>query len=183
MTKRWMGRSKGFGVKGAVGSVLAVAALMLMGVGCATTEEAPEPEPTPTGSEFDQGRVDEPEPEPETEQVPERPSLDLETVYFDFDKATIRDDARVVLRDNAEELMPTDVVVTIEGHCDERGSEEYNLALGERRANSVKRYLTNLGVASNRLRTISYGEAKPAVEGHTEAAWRWNRRAEFRVGG
>ena len=69
----------------------------------------------------------------------------------------------------------------IEGHTDERGDEEYNLALGERRANSVKRYLENLGVDGSRMRILSYGEAKPAVAGHTEDAWRYNRRVESNV--
>ena len=80
-----------------------------------------------------------------------------------------------------ESLRRANASVTIEGHCDERGDEEYNLALGERRASSVKRYLQNLGVASGSMRTMSYGEAKPAVQGHDESAWRWNRRAEFRT--
>ena len=70
-------------------------------------------------------------------------------------------------------------VITIEGHCDERGSEEYNLALGERRANGVKRYLVDLGVPSSRLRTVSFGEVKPSVMGHDESAWRHNRRSDF----
>ena len=72
--------------------------------------------------------------------------------------------------------------MTIEGHCDERGSEEYNLALGERRANAVKRYMVDLGVPSSQLRTVSFGEAKPAVVGHDESAWRYNRRTEFKGG-
>jgi peptidoglycan-associated lipoprotein len=69
--------------------------------------------------------------------------------------------------------------VTLEGHCDDRGSEEYNLALGERRASAVKRYLVDLGVSASRLRTVSFGEAKPSAAGHDESAWKWNRRVEF----
>jgi peptidoglycan-associated lipoprotein len=69
--------------------------------------------------------------------------------------------------------------IVIEGHCDERGTAEYNIALGERRAKSVKRYLINLGVDSSQLSTISYGEERPADPGHNEAAWAKNRRAEF----
>ena len=69
--------------------------------------------------------------------------------------------------------------MTVEGHCDERGSTEYNLALGERRANAVKRYLVDLGVPSNSLRTVSFGEERAAVQGHDESAWRYNRRADF----
>jgi peptidoglycan-associated lipoprotein len=73
----------------------------------------------------------------------------------------------------------TFATVTIEGHCDERGTDEYNIALGERRANSAKRYLVNLGVDSSRLETVSYGEEKPVDSGHNEAAWKKNRRAHF----
>ena len=69
--------------------------------------------------------------------------------------------------------------MTIEGHTDERGSAEYNLALGERRANAAKRYLVDLGVSSSQLSTVSFGEDRPAVQGHDESAWRYNRRAEF----
>lgn len=105
---------------------------------------------------------------------------DLGTVYFDFDSSRIRTDARDVLKKNAEALRSSGAGVTVEGHCDERGDEEYNLALGERRANSVKSYLVDLGVNGNQIRTISYGESKPAVVGSGESAWQWNRRAEFR---
>jgi peptidoglycan-associated lipoprotein len=72
-------------------------------------------------------------------------------------------------------------MITIEGHCDERGSEEYNLALGERRAAAVRQYLVDSGVSAGKLDTVSFGEAKPAVQGHDESAWRWNRRGEFVV--
>ena len=84
------------------------------------------------------------------------------------------------LQGMADHLKKTqNTVVQIEGHCDERGSIEYNLALGERRAQSVKNYLVQLGIDAARLSTISYGEEKPAAEGHDEAAWTKNRRAEF----
>jgi len=156
-------------------ALVGVTLILLALAGCASDTEEPPPEPADTGSEFDQGEAPPPPPEPEPV------SLDLGTAYFDFDKAEIRDDAKPILRANAEALEQTDVRVTIEGHCDERGDEEYNLALGERRANQVKRYLVNLGVDGSRLRTVSYGEAKPAAMGHDESAWRWNRRAEFRV--
>jgi len=131
----------------------------------------------PTGSEFDQGPVG-----GGTGTQPQ--TLPLETVYFDFDRYEIRSDARTRLRGNADAIKANVSwgVITIEGHCDERGSEEYNLALGERRANAVKRYLVDLGVPSSRLRTVSFGEAKPAVVGHDESAWRYNRRAEFKSG-
>ncbi len=93
-----------------------------------------------------------------------------------------RSDARPALRRGAERRRGWTELITIEGHCDERGNEEYNLALGERRAHVVKQYLTNLGVASSQLRTVSYGEAKPAVMGHNESAWQYNRRTDFRAG-
>jgi peptidoglycan-associated lipoprotein len=156
-----------------------VVSLLLAGfVGCSSTGgSGVEETPTPTGSEFEQGSV--PRSGGATAPRPE-----LTAIYFDFDRAEIRSDARPALRDNASAINGNDDwgVVTVEGHCDERGSEEYNLALGERRANNVKRYLTDLGVPSNRLRTVSFGEARPAVPGHDESAWRYNRRSEFKGG-
>jgi peptidoglycan-associated lipoprotein len=105
----------------------------------------------------------------------------FETVYFDFDKSDLRQDARDVLSKNAETILKSlaGAKIQIEGHCDERGSAEYNLALGERRAKSVQKYLTTLGVKGDTLSTISYGKEKPAVAGSDEAAWAKNRRAEF----
>ncbi len=106
----------------------------------------------------------------------------LTDVYFDYDKSEIRSDARDALAKNAEWMLANkNAQIQIEGHCDERGTEEYNLALGERRANAVKDYLASLGVASSRLYTISYGEELPVDPGHTEAAWSKNRRAHFLV--
>jgi peptidoglycan-associated lipoprotein len=112
------------------------------------------------------------------QRVPE-----LETIYYDFDMALIRDDQKPTLRANANAIQGHGEWrrIIIEGHTDERGSEEYNLALGERRANAAKRYLVNLGVSGARVDTVSFGESNPAVQGHDEAAWRWNRRADFKV--
>jgi peptidoglycan-associated lipoprotein len=104
---------------------------------------------------------------------------DLQTVYFDFDRSDIRPDARDALRANADRIKSSSDTVTIQGNTDERGSAEYNLALGERRANAAKRYLVDLGVASSQLKTVSFGEDRPAVQGHDESAWRYNRRADF----
>jgi peptidoglycan-associated lipoprotein len=113
------------------------------------------------------------------EEAPRAPTLELGTVYFDFDSSVLRPDATATLRKNADALRAaSDATVTLEGHCDERGSEEYNLALGERRAEAVRKYLVDLGVPGSRLRVVSFGEAKPAVMGHDEAAWKWNRRVE-----
>jgi len=107
----------------------------------------------------------------------------LETVYFDFDSAAIRSDMRPVLQGDVSKIGANASwkMVVIEGHCDERGSEEYNLALGEHRANTVKQYLVDSGVSGAKLDTVSFGEAKAAVQGHDESAWKWNRRAEFVV--
>jgi peptidoglycan-associated lipoprotein len=113
-----------------------------------------------------------------SDRVIETPT-ELKTVYFDFDSSEIREDAAAQLRTNAGMVSGVSGVVTLQGHCDERGSEEYNLALGERRAQAVKRYLVDLGVADSRLETVSFGEMRPAVAGRDESAWRWNRRVEF----
>ena len=101
---------------------------------------------------------------------------------FDFDKAVIRPED-IPLLDQAAEWLAThaDVQVQIEGHCDERGTREYNLNLGQLRANAVKEYLATKGVDPNRLHTISYGEERPIDPGHTEDAWSKNRRVQFLV--
>ena len=108
---------------------------------------------------------------------------ELATIYFDYDSAAIRADARATLKSNAHAIQAHTEwkQVIVEGHCDERGSEEYNLALGERRANAAKQYLADLGVPPARMKTVSFGSAQPAVQGHDESAWRWNRRVDFRV--
>ncbi|MGB7972361.1 MAG: peptidoglycan-associated lipoprotein Pal [Candidatus Deferrimicrobiaceae bacterium] len=106
----------------------------------------------------------------------------LENIHFDYDKSFIRDDAKPVLREVAAFMKKNPgAKVQIEGHCDERGTPEYNLALGQRRADSTKKYLVNLGIDGSRLSTISYGEEKPADPGHNEAAWAKNRRAVFDI--
>ncbi len=103
----------------------------------------------------------------------------LEDIFFDYDQSVIRDDQRATLSSNATAIKSRGLAkVTVEGHCDERGSEEYNLALGERRANAVKQYLVDSGVSAS-LDTVSYGESRAAIEGHDESAWMRNRRAAF----
>ena len=102
------------------------------------------------------------------------------TVYFEYDRSRIRSEERAKLAAVAEHLKsnPTEALL-IEGHCDERGTEEYNRALGERRALAAREYLASLGIQGERVRTVSYGEDKPAVDGHDESAWSKNRRGEF----
>ncbi len=156
-------------------AVLTVAALVLGAAGCQSSSGgAGSASGSGTGSEFRE--------EPVRSTASDVGAADvLQPVYFDFDSYGIRRDAKSVLKQNAGAIKENDGWgrVTIEGHCDERGSEEYNLALGERRANSVRVYLVDLGVPSSRLRTVSFGEAKPAVMGHDESAWRYNRRSNF----
>lgn len=109
-------------------------------------------------------------------------SSPLKDVYFDFDSYALRADARDILKANAQWLKANPAAqVQIEGHCDERGTTEYNLALGSKRAQSVKDYLVTLGAAADRLTTISYGEEIPACREQTEECWQQNRRARFVV--
>ncbi len=113
------------------------------------------------------------------EAAPEAPDLLSERkIYFDFDKSEIKDEFKDILLAHATFLVEhPDVAIVIEGHCDERGTREYNMALGERRAHSVAQFLMLQGVSKNQIRTVSFGEERPDVEGHDESAWKWNRRA------
>ena len=108
--------------------------------------------------------------------------MSLTTIYFEYDKSNVRQNQRSMMDENARKLreyQPEDLVI-VAGHCDERGTIEYNLALGERRAQAVKIYLVDSGVESNRIETVSYGEEKPAVTGNNESAWSMNRRVELK---
>ena len=105
-----------------------------------------------------------------------------EDIYFEFDKSTLTPAAQDNLLQKAEWLRENaDATATIEGHCDDRGTNEYNLALGDRRANSARSFLTDMGIDSSRLRTISYGEEMPVDSGKNDEAWAKNRRAHFTV--
>jgi peptidoglycan-associated lipoprotein len=153
------------------------AAWVLAAVGCqssGTNSAVLAGEPTPTAQKQMEPRASEPR--------AETASPDFEPVYFDLDAWTLDARAQQTLRATARQILdhPDWGKVKIEGHCDERGSEEYNLALGKRRAASVKRYLEDLGVSSKRFEVVSYGESKPAVVGHDESAWRFNRRSAMR---
>lgn len=107
------------------------------------------------------------------------PVTELKTVYFDFDKSDIREDQVDTLLSNAAVLKDAGYNVIIEGHCDERGTNEYNIALGDRRARSTKDYLINLGIDPSRMNTSSYGEERPVCTEHDESCWWQNRRAQF----
>lgn len=106
--------------------------------------------------------------------------LSQRSIYFDYDSAEIRSEYRPVIEAHAQYLAEhSDTVVTLEGNTDERGSREYNLALGERRAESVKRQMVLLGASAGQIKVVSYGEERPVADGHDEEAWRLNRRVDI----
>jgi peptidoglycan-associated lipoprotein len=133
-------------------------------------KEEPKPEPAP---------MKKPEPAP----VYKTPDIVMqEDIYFEFDKSTLTPAAQDNLLKKADWLRENpDVTATIEGHCDERGTNEYNLALGDRRAESAKAFLVDLGIDASRLTTISYGEERPVCSEKTEECWAKNRRGHFVV--
>jgi len=108
----------------------------------------------------------------------------LGDVFFDYDRAELKPEARERLAKNAQWLTANpQFQLTLEGHCDERGTNEYNLALGDRRASAARDYLQSLGVVNTRVKTISYGEERPFCQGHDESCWSQNRRAHFMITG
>ena len=139
--------------------------------------------PLPPGTEAIAPPPSPPREEP-VAQVAQAASKDspLKDIFFDFDKAEIRQDAKGPLEEDIKWLKAhPQAAITIEGHCDERGTSEYNLGLGERRAKVTKDYLVASGIDRTRTATVSYGKEGPFVLGHDESAWKWNRRAHFVV--
>lgn len=145
----------------------------------------------PGGTKTASARVTVTTPPPPTPSAPAKPTVTEEEIfsskvqdaYFDFDKSDIRADAQQALTADADILKAnSDIVFTIEGHCDERGSEEYNLGLGDRRATAAKNFLVNLGVTPDRIFTISYGKDRPFCTDQTEDCWQSNRRAHLVFG-
>jgi len=127
-------------------------------------------------------------PEPSVEELrlikleEARSALSNESIYFDYDRSILSDESRSILAEKAAYMIKNpDIQVTIEGHCDERGSNEYNLALGERRASVAKKYLVNFGVSESSIDTVTYGEERPVCRESKESCWRLNRRAAFVV--
>ena len=159
-------------------ALLVLVPVVLVGAGCAKKPAVAVEEPV----------VQKETPPPPPPKATETPTVDpnvwkseIRDVFFDYDKYEIRSDARAVLQENARLLKANaGAALVLEGHCDERGTPEYNLALGQRRADAVAAYLKDLGVNASAVQTVSYGEEKPFAQGNDETAWSQNRRAHFR---
>ena len=152
---------------------------------------APAPAPAPAPPQVVETPVTPPSPPPAPPVQPTPPpppaapaASPLKDAFFDFDKSALREDQKAALNEGVAWLKANPgVKITVEGHCDERGTSEYNLALGERRAKAVKDYLVAGGIAADRIAAISYGKERPFVLGHDESAWKWNRRGHFVITG
>lgn len=159
-------------------TLLGLAIVLAVAPGCSSRKKVSatgqlEPPPTETTTP---PPSETPPPPPPSGETGER--LSLEDAFFDFDDFSLRQDAKAALEIDGKYLEKNSgTKVVIEGHCDERGSVEYNLALGEKRARAAKDYLVSYGVSGNRLTTISYGKERPFDTGHDESAWAKNRRA------
>lgn len=165
--------------------------------GCSSTTAEPEPSAVAPASAEAKTKVDSAKTTESTTKAPASSSLEalqrgestatpasspLKDVYFDFDRYDLREDAREILKANSAWLKANPAAqVQIEGHCDERGTTEYNVALGSRRAESAKDYLVTLGTSADHLSTISYGEEVPVCREQTEECWQKNRRVRFVV--
>jgi peptidoglycan-associated lipoprotein len=162
------------------GSIIPLILIITLAIGgCCHKKMAAEPAPAPMPTTMVEPApvVQEPAPAPEPEVM-----MSLDPIYFDFDKSNLKPDAMATLKKDAESLKKNpDMKVRIEGNCDERGTSEYNMALGDRRAVSAMKYLGTLGIAADRMSTISYGKEKPMCPEHNEACWSKNRRDDITV--
>ncbi|MGQ9499575.1 MAG: peptidoglycan-associated lipoprotein Pal [Dissulfurimicrobium sp.] len=168
---------------------LIVVSLMMMVVFSGCAKKKPVSAPTPAPTEVSQAPVttesavkgEEPEGIKTADQISEgRTSAPMLPIYFDFDRYNIRDDMKSRIDNNAKFLMDNPQIrIEIQGNCDERGSSEYNLALGEKRAKAARDYLIKLGVAADRIDVVSFGKEQPLDPGHNETAWAKNRRDDF----
>ncbi len=175
--------------QGTIALLAALSMAALVAGGCANKEVVKTEEPVkaatvaPEPPKVVPPPVVEPKVEPKPVEAPVAAPVALpsfEAVYFDFDKSDLRQDARDVLNKNAEILKAQpDTKIKIEGNCDARGSAEYNLALGERRAKSALQYLITLGIAADRISTISYGKEKANADANDESAWSKDRKDDF----
>ncbi len=168
--------------------VLVLPALLVLS-GCETTGEAEGDQGAIAGGAAEQQQAEaapaaaaettaKPMEEPKKDPL-EEGLLATRVVYFDFDSSAIVDAAMPMLQAHAQYLSSNGSSITIEGHCDERGTREYNIALGERRADAVRRVLMANGVSASQIKVVSYGEERPALLGHDESAWSKNRRSEL----
>jgi peptidoglycan-associated lipoprotein len=166
-------------------ATLALATLlagMLVALGCSSRKQVTTADTTPPPAPPTETETAPPPPSapPPSETTTEPQASALQDAFFDFDAADLRADAKSALENNGKYLERAgSASVVIEGHCDERGSVEYNLALGERRARAAKDFLVSYGIPATRLTTISYGKERPFDAGHDESAWSKNRRAHF----
>jgi peptidoglycan-associated lipoprotein len=181
MNRGWMNRTMTM----VTGMTLVLALVLLAGCGGGNNDV--EDDPTAGMGET---QVEELPPPPVTEPIAEVPvtpdyaTMDpaeygVDDVFFDFDQYELDNESMGILSANARAMREAGTTILISGHCDERGTLEYNLALGEKRANAVRDYLVSLGVPSSKLRVTSYGENRPFSRGSTEDAWAQNRRAHF----
>jgi len=162
-------------------AIVSLAVVAGIAAGCAkkAKEAPPTPPPAPAQAETPPTPPPTPPPPPPAPE-PQVTRVDFEPAFFDFDSYALRDDARSVLDRDARMLRDNmGTAVTIEGHCDERGTAEYNQALGERRAQAARDYLVSAGIAASRIQIISYGKERPFADGHDESAWQQNRRAHL----
>jgi len=162
-------------------AIVSLAVVAGIAAGCAkkAKEAPPTPPPAPAQAETPPTPPPTP-PTPPPAPEPVQTKVDFEPAFFDFDSYALRDDARSVLDRDARMLRDNmGTSVTIEGHCDERGTVEYNQALGERRAQAARDYLVSAGIDASRIQIISYGKERPFADGHDESAWQQNRRAHL----
>jgi peptidoglycan-associated lipoprotein len=164
--------------------VLLFVVAMGLGVGCAKKKAMSTPDGTTQAASMEQDAEMTPEAKMASAQALEQAKgvISRNKIYFDFDKFDLKADAREVLKTKAALLKKySNVRILIEGHCDDRGTEEYNLALGERRARAAYEFLVLLGVKASQLEMVSYGEEYPADPANNETAWAKNRRDEFKI--
>lgn len=174
-------------------AAVVLGAVVALAAGCKKKPPTTTPEAAPPPPAVEAPAPPAPTPPPPAAREEGVMSEDLQTLnskgylkdaFFDFDKADLRDDARTALAADAQWLKQYgSIKVLVEGHCDERGTEEYNLSLGQRRASAVKEYLASLGVEGSRVNTVSYGKARPFCTDHDEACWQQNRRGHFVITG
>ena len=160
------------------------AVLFAFSMACASTPDSDSMDDAGDGvdSEFDDASNAAPVPDSSMSDTNiSNQTLNIPPIYFELDQSGIRSEYASILGTGATALKDSGANIVIQGHCDERGSDDYNVALGEQRASAVRDYLYNLGVPMGQMSIVSYGEARPAVSGSGETAWQLNRRAEFQV--